>query len=754
MRLHVELTGQVQGVGFRPFVWRQAAALGLTGWVTNDAHGVCLEVQGPAPAVQQLLDRVRVGPPLARVDQVRHRQAQLTGATGFDVRPSPTSSAGTALVAPDLAPCASCLAEMTDPDDRRAGHPFVCCTDCGPRYSIIESLPYDRERTAMAGFAMCPTCRHEYDDPADRRFHAEPTCCPRCGPRLRLLDPSGGQLPGDPVDGAVALLAAGGVVAVKSVGGYHLAVDAGSEAALQRLRTAKRRPDKPFALLVADLAAARMVGRVSEDEAAALSSPARPVVLLHRLPSAPVAPAVAPGSALLGVMLPSAPLHQLLMIAHGRPLVLTSGNAGSEPPATDERDALARLGPLVDGLLVHDRRILTRVDDSVVRVVGGQVVPIRRSRGYVPTPIRLTGDGPVVLAVGGAMKNTVCVTRGAEAFVSEHLGDLDDFATATAYRAAVTRLTELLGVRPAVVAHDLHPGYPSTRYAQSLPGARLVPVQHHHAHIASCLVDNGRPGPVIGVAFDGLGLGTDGTIWGGEVLVADLVSSRRAGHLSPAAQPGGDAATRHPWRMAAAHLHAAYDGAIPSTAVAGRHREWDQVLSVVRQRDHAPHSTSAGRLFDAVAALVGLGDSVTYEGQAAIALEQVADPLESGSYPMPVTGQLPVQLSAAHLVRAVVTDLATGETAGRISRRFHAGLAIGVAEACRQVREREGLTTVALSGGVFQNVLLTELVRVELDALGFEVLTHLQVPCNDGGLSLGQAAVARARWAQERPAQQ
>ena len=734
VRLRVRVQGLVQGVGFRPFVWRSATALGLSGWVGNDASGVVMEVEGTSPAVSEFLEQLRSPPPLARVDDVVSEPLPVLGGAGFEVRASDAAGARRALVAPDAATCTDCLAELHDPRDRRFGYPFLNCTSCGPRYTIVESVPYDRARTTMAPFVMCADCAREYDDPGDRRFHAEPVACPACGPRLTGLD----------VAGAAARLRAGEVVAVKGLGGFHLAADAGSEEAVGALRARKHREDRPFALMVGDVAAAEALCDVEHEELALLTSAARPVVLMRRRDPSTVAPSVAPGSPLLGVMLPYTPLHHLLLEAVGRPLVMTSGNLSDEPIAFRDEDAAERLAGLADATLGHDRVIRTRVDDSVVKVVAGRPVPIRRSRGYVPHPLVLPVSSPVpVLACGAALKSTFCVVRGSEAFVSHHVGDLDDPVTRESYLDGIAHLTALLDVEPQVLAHDLHPDYPSTQYALDRDEVERVGVQHHHAHIASCLADNAFAGPVIGVAFDGLGLGPDGTAWGGEFLVAALSDYERVAHLETVRMPGGDAATRQPWRMAAAHLHVAYDGDPPAgLAVRRRHRgQWDPVLSLVRSGVSAPLTSSAGRLFDAVSALLGVRDEVSYEGQAAVELEHLADPGERGTYAVPVAEGV-AQVSA--LVRAVTEDLLGGVAPARIATRFHHALADLVTAVCTQLREERGLSTVALSGGVFQNSLLLAGCLDRLQDQGFDVLTHRDVPCNDGGISLGQAAVAAA----------
>jgi hydrogenase maturation protein HypF len=745
VRTRAYVSGLVQGVGFRPFVWREATNRGLSGWVGNDAVGVVLEAEGDREAVAALLEALRLPPPLARVDEVRSVALPPIGDSGFQVRASDTDGARRALVSPDTATCRDCLSELRDPADRRFGYPFINCTNCGPRYTIVLSVPYDRSRTTMATFPMCADCQAEYDDPANRRFHAEPVCCPACGPRLRLLDRDGREVAADPVAGAVSMLRRGNVVAVKGLGGYHLAVDARQEEAVAVLRGRKHREDRPFAVMVVDVDAARELCAIGPEELSLLTSTARPIVLLTRRGAADVAPSVAPGSPSLGLMLPYTPLHTLLLEAFAGPLVLTSGNTSDEPIAFEDDDAAQRLNGIADAFLVHDRAIRTRVDDSVYKVVRGRALPVRRSRGYVPHALDLPHACPQpVLACGSALKNTFCVTRGPHAFVSHHVGDLDDYATMRSYLDGITHLTSLLDVSPTVVAHDLHPDYPSTRYAVELPDVELVAVQHHHAHIASCLADNRVTGPVIGVAFDGIGLGSDGSVWGGEFLVADLAGFTRVASLDEVAMPGGDMAARQPWRMALTHLDAAYEGAPPPglAVVARQGHQWDQVRSVARSGVNSPLTSSAGRLFDAVSALLGVRDVVTYEGQAAIELEQVADPDETGTYAVEVSRETLARVQVAHLVRAVTEDLLAGTPVPVIAARFHTALADVVVDVCHRVRDLHGLSTVALSGGCFQNALLLCRCLDRLESAGFTVLTHRQVPPNDGGISLGQAAVA------------
>jgi hydrogenase maturation protein HypF len=749
IRTSVRVEGVVQGVGFRPFVYSLATRLGLAGWVGNDVDGVFAEVEGSADSVRKFLVLVeREAPPLARVERVTAQAMAPNGAGGFSIAPSDPSGRRRALVAADSATCADCLTELADLGDRRFGYPFINCTNCGPRFTIVRDVPYDRPLTTMAGFAMCADCAAEYHDPADRRFHAQPVCCPACGPRLRLLDAAGDTLAGDALAGAVSALREGRVLAVKGLGGYHLAVDAASEDAAATLRARKHREDKPFALMAADLAAARELCEMDEVAAGLLASARRPVVLLPRRPGAPVADAVAPGNRQLGIMLPYTPLHHLLLRDFARPIVLTSGNVSDEPIAYLDADALHRLGGIADAFLTHDRPIHIRTDDSVVRPLRGREMVLRRSRGYAPEPLTLRGRFPrPVLACGAELKSTFCLGTGNRAILSHHIGDLENYETLRSFTEGIEHFKRLFDVTPEVVAHDLHPEYLSTKYALELDDVELVGVQHHHAHIASCLADNEEEGPVIGVAFDGTGFGSDGTLWGGEFLLADLAQSERAGHLAGVPMPGGAAAIRQPWRMAAAYLDAAYPNGLPDAlAVAARNpRAWPDVLVMARRGVNAPVTSSAGRLFDAVAALLGVRDAINYEGQAAVELEQLADPAEQGAYPAAITGGNPLRVAGADLVRAAAEDLLTGVPPRVIAARLHNGVAAMISRACLLLRERSGLGTVALSGGVFQNLLLLNGVVQLLEHDGFRVLVHARVPPNDGGISLGQAAVAAAR---------
>jgi hydrogenase maturation protein HypF len=741
VRTAVRVEGVVQGVGFRPFVHALATGLGLTGLVGNDLDGVFAEVEGPAAAVSEFLRRLeRDAPPLARIERVTATALPPRRSAGFVIAVSDAGSGlRRTLVSADTATCADCLRELGDPADRRYQYPFINCTSCGPRFTIVRDVPYDRPLTTMAPFAMCERCAAEYHDPADRRFHAQPTCCPACGPRLTLDDAT------DPLQAAAELLRHGRVLAVKGLGGYHLAADTACEPAVAALRQRKHREDKPFAVMAADLAAAAGLAEVDAPAADLLTGPARPIVLLPRRPGAAVAPATAPGNRQLGIMLPYTPLHHLLLAAVGRPIVLTSGNVSDEPIAYGDDEARDTLKDIADAFLTHDRAIHVRTDDSVARTFRGRPMLLRRSRGYVPEPITTTTGFPrPVLACGAELKNTFCLARGRHAFVSHHIGDLENAETLRSFTEGIEHFRRLFDIDPQVVAYDLHPEYLSTKYALELDGVELQGVQHHHAHIASCLADNGHgveDGPVIGVAFDGTGYGPDGTIWGGEFLAAGLASFERGGHLAPAPMPGGAAAVRQPWRMAAAY--------VADPEVARRHPDqWPAVVAMAAKGVNSPLTSSAGRLFDAAAALLGVRDSINYEGQAAIELEQLAEPLspgEAGVYPARVEAGDPFRIRGSDLLHAVIEDRTNRVPAPVIAARFHHGVAALIEAGCLLMRERRGLGTVALSGGVFQNLLLLHATVGRLEARGFRVLLHGRVPCNDGGISLGQAVIAASR---------
>ncbi len=759
-RRQYRVTGTVQGVGFRPFVYRLATELALSGSVANDSLGVIVDLEGPA----DLLDRFQVRlvdelPPLAAVETLQVTELVVSGLTGFHIDDSRAEGAPAVAVSVDVATCADCERELLDPADRRYGYPFVNCTNCGPRYTIIRSIPYDRQSTTMAGFVMCADCRAEYTDPSDRRFHAEPIACPVCGPQLSLLTPDGGLLAkaDDALDQAVALLAEGRILAIKGLGGYHLAVDATNADAVAELRRRKARDDKPFAVMVADIDAARAVAVVTPEAEGALSSPRRPIVLLVRDDAkgdvgSRLAPGIAPRLPELGLMLPYTPLHTLLLHRFGKALVMTSGNLSDEPIAHDDSDALARLGPMVDAMLTHDRGIHIRCDDSVVRArpAGKPSQMLRRSRGYAPEPLRLTRPAlSQVLAVGAELKNTVTVAKGPNLIAGHHIGDLEHLAAYRSFLQAVDHLCHLTGVTPEVVAHDLHPEYLSSKFAADLD-LPAVGVQHHHAHIASCLAEHRREDRVLGVAFDGTGFGTDGVIWGGEFLVADLDAYERVGHLAAVALPGGVRAIKEPWRMAMAWARSALGREEAERYGRSADERWPSILAII-EREDSLRTTSAGRLFDGVAALLGIRPTVTYEAQAAIELEAAAagQPLEAEAEGWDLTvgpgADGLVVVDPSPLIAKVVSERDRGTTVPTIAAAFHVGLGNAVADVAADLASSAGVGVVALSGGVFQNARLTEIVERRLTETGLEVLVHSRVPPNDGGVSIGQAAIAARR---------
>ena len=764
VRLRVEVRGLVQGVGFRPFVHALAHRLGLTGFVANTADGVVAEVEGRAAAVEQFSVRVRSDAPvLAHVEHVRCAPVDPVGGSDFEIRDSLTGP-GRTFVSPDVATCDDCLADLTDPANRRHRHPFVSCTNCGPRYTIVTGLPYDRPTTTMAGFPLCRPCAAEYADPSDRRFHAQPICCPDCGPRLRLLGP-GEPLQGDAdvIAAARDVLAGGAVLAVKGLGGYHLACDAESPSAVSMLRKRKRRGDKPFAVMVATPEVAARVARLDEAERRVLAGHQRPIVLLRRHPTydgrrLPLAGDVAPGNPDVGVMLPYTAVHHLLLGLPGdspapRVLVMTSGNVAGEPIVTDDADALGRLADLADAWLTHDRPIHVPCDDSVVRVVDGHPVPVRRSRGYAPMPIHLPFVTEPVLAVGGDLKNTFALASGRRAWLSGHVGDMDDYRTQRAFEAAEQHLEELTGIEPRALVGDRHPGYRSHRWASARAAGRpLSLVQHHHAHVASTLADRGHDGsrPVLGVAFDGTGYGDDGAVWGGEFLLADYRTCTRLAHLAYVPLPGGDAAVANPCRMALSHLRAsgtAWSPDLPSVAACSRD-ELDLLDGMLARGSGCVPTSSMGRLFDAVASLVGVCHRAGYEAQAAIELEglargAVADG-ERYAFPAPEDDG---SVACAPVVAAVAADVRRGVDAALVSARFHRAVVALVTEIARLARDRHGIDEVTLSGGVFVNAVLTSWCRRNLLADGFRVLTHRSVPPTDAGLALGQLAVHTHRSA-------
>jgi hydrogenase maturation protein HypF len=750
-RARVRIDGTVQGVGFRPFAFRLAQGLQLGGCVYNDARGVVVEAEGVADAVQQFVRRLSTdAPSLAALDRVEVEWLAPQGTGEFRILESAAGQAPNAPVTPDAATCAGCLEELFDPADRRFRYPFINCTDCGPRFTIVRGVPYDRPLTTMAGFTMCWACRAEYENPLDRRFHAQPNACPDCGPHVTLLDrwgPAISEREAALVDVARALRI-GSIVAVKGLGGFHLTCLAADEDAVAALRSRKRREEKPFALLAGDLAIARTLVELSPQEAALLEGRERPIVVARRRPGARVADAVAPRSRDLGVMLPYSPLHHLLARDVGQALVLTSGNVSDEPIAYRDEDALERLAGIADLFLVHNRAIETRTDDSVVRATRRRATPlmIRRSRGYVPShtalPVPATRS---ILACGAELKNTFCLAKGPRAWVSHHIGDLENYETLRSFSDGIEHYRRLFGVEPEVVVHDLHPEYLSTKYALERDELEPIGVQHHHAHLAACLAEHGERGPAVAAIYDGTGYGTDGTIWGGELMFGGLEAFERAGNLLAVRLPGGERAIREPWRMACAWLVAAdVDGRVDGVD----NRRWDAVEQIVRAGVASPMTTSMGRLFDAVAALCGVRLEVNHEGQAAVELEALCDPEERNFYSLPLTREGGnFVLDARPTVREVFGDLERGVDRALIAARFHNAVAAATACACMALAGEREVGTVVLGGGSFQNRVLLEAVAATLQRAGLRVLVPERLPPNDGGISYGQAAVAAARLA-------
>jgi hydrogenase maturation protein HypF len=733
-RRQIRIRGIVQGVGFRPFVYHLAERFRLAGYVLNTSAGVVIEAEGGPDVLSQFTECLRQeAPPLARIEEMLAVAMAPVGESGFAIRESQARDGEFALISADVATCPDCYRDFTDPANRRYGYAFTNCTNCGPRYTIIRDIPYDRPNTTMAGFRMCAACQAEYDDPHDRRFHAQPNACPECGPRLSA-----------PIAEARQRLSEGAIVALRGLGGFHLACDPRNDAAVQRLRERKRRSDKPFALMARDLAAVEGVCHVSADDRRALESPRRPIVILPRRVEAYLSPAVAPGNHTLGVMLPYTPLHHLLFA--GAPydvLVMTSGNRSEEPIVTSNEEALQRLRPLADWFLLHDRDIYMRADDSVVRTFEGRERTLRRSRGFVPQTIDLGADAAEVLACGGELKNAFCLSKGRYAILSQHIGDMENYETLVFFEETLANLKKLFRVEPRVVAHDLHPGYLSTQYAQRVPDLPKIGVQHHHAHVASCMAENGLTGKVIGVALDGTGYGTDGQIWGGEFLVADYAGFDRRGHFRYVPLAGGDAAVRQPWRPALAYLADTFGAAaeFPELPlwrdVPASH--FKAVRSMLAHRVNTIDTSSCGRLFDAVASLIGLRQQINFEGQAAIELETIAAEGVPDAYPFACDGDI---LDFRPAIERIVAEVRGDTAPPLIAARFHNTVAAAVVLFCSRLRAAEKLNRVCLSGGTFQNIRLLAATLAGLRGLGFEVYIHAQAPPNDGGIALGQAMIA------------
>jgi len=764
-RRAVLVRGVVQGVGFRPFVYRLALETHLAGSIGNNTNGVTIEIEGAVEGIDEFLKRLRTdAPPMARIDSVAVRDLEPTGESEFRIVTSRVLGSVSTGIPADAATCVDCLRELLDPRDRRYRYPFLNCTNCGPRFTITRRIPYDRPQTSMAAFPMCAACQAEYDDPLNRRFHAQPNACWDCGPKVWLVDPEGKDLPADdPVAACIDRLMAGQIIAIKGIGGFHLAVDATNEFAVMRLRERKHRYGKPLAVMVRDIDAAREICVLSPEEEALLQTAPRPIVLACARDRKAIAPAVAPGIPWLGVFLPYAPLQHLLFAdPRVQALVMTSANLSEEPIAIDNDEARTRLKDIADAVLLHNREILQRCDDSVAAVVDGAPQLVRRARGFVPLavelPLRLELDAPPLLAVGGHLKSVFALARGRYAYQSQHLGDLENLSGLEFFKESLDHLMRTFEITPQTVVHDLHPGYLSTAWAKEWAqerGLPLIGVQHHHAHIAGCMAEHALDGPVIGLALDGTGYGTDGRIWGGEVLVARLDGFERFAHLEYVPMPGGDAAVREPWRMALAHLRAAgFD--VTSADILDRlgatEREARLLARMMERGINAPLTSSLGRLFDAVAAVVLNRRVVDYEAQAAIELEGMAvdEPDHGDGYPIAIEGENwekrePLRMNVAPLWAELLRDLRGGVIKARMAARFHAGVANGFTRVAAVARAATGISTVALSGGVMHNRRLARMLRMKLEAEGFHVYQHCRVSPGDGGLSYGQAAAAAAK---------
>ena len=750
------VNGVVQGVGFRPFVYRLAQQEGLAGSIGNDTGGVTIEIEGPAENVEAFRRRLRSeAPTLSRIDSVTVRTASPRGEKTFRIIESAAQGQVSTGIPADAATCSDCLRELLDPSDRRYRYPFLNCTNCGPRFTITRRIPYDRPQTSMAKFKMCGACQAEYDDPANRRFQAQPNACSVCGPRVWLVGADGSEIVSpDPVKTCIDRLLAGDIMAIKGIGGFHLSVDATNESAVMRLRERKHRYGKPLAVMVRDLETARGVCHLTEAEEALLTTPARPIVLATKRDGSGIAPSVAPGIPWLGVFLPYAPLQHLLFAdSRVHALVMTSANLSEEPIAIDNDEALTRLGKIADAFLMHDREILQRTDDSVVALVDGAPQLIRRARGFVPLSIPLPFDSPSLLAVGGHLKNVFALARGRFAYQSQHLGDLENLTGLNFFRESLAHLMHTFEIEPVAVAHDLHPGYLSTSWAKEWASERGLPViavQHHHAHIAACMAEHSLAGPVIGLSLDGTGYGTDGKIWGGEVLVAQLDKFDRFAHLEYVPMPGGDAAVREPWRMAFAALtNAGIEPELAAELTGTNAQQARVVKQMIERKINTPLTSSLGRLFDAVAALVLNRREVDYDAQAAIELEGISaredDRLDRRDYMPELVSAEVVVLKTASMWQAIVDDLRHGVPKQRIAARFHSGVAAGFVSAAVQARTNTGIKQVVMSGGCLHNRRLARLLRTGLEVEGLQVFQHLQVSPGDGGLSYGQAVVAAAQ---------
>jgi hydrogenase maturation protein HypF len=755
VRAKILVAGIVQGVGFRPFIYQLAHSLHLNGYVANTSKGVDIEVEGSRSHIEDFISKIRSQkPPLAQITDINVSYLPLNSYKSFSIKKSAKGELRTALISPDVSICKDCLKELFDPDDRRYKYPFINCTNCGPRYTIINNIPYDRKYTSMAGFKMCARCQAEYEDPLNRRFHAQPNACWDCGPRVNLLDASGNAVScDDAIKKTINLLHQGLIIAIKGLGGFHLAVDATNSAAVERLRQRKLREEKPLAIMSHDLEAIARYAIFDADESELLNSYRRPIVLLKKRIPNKIAPEVAPGNNYFGVMLPYAPLHYLIFQGDFLALVMTSGNLSEEPIAIENHEALQRLKDIADYFLVHNRDIYLRSDDSVARIMNKRPFLLRRSRGYTPQPIILNKAMKQILACGAEDKNTICLTKGKNAFISQHIGDMENLETYTFFGMTIEHLKKLMEIEPEIIAHDLHPDYLSTQYALKQKGYRLEGIQHHHAHIASCMAENKIENKVIGLALDGTGYGLDGHIWGGEVLIADYMNAERIAHFQYTPMPGGAAAVKEPWRMAASYLLKSFGSDAFSLDIEFIRRIGEEKLNIMNQiitkGINSPLASSCGRLFDGIASLIGIRDINTYSGQAAMELEMAIENERSlqayDTEKVEENGMMIIQIES--LMHQIVNDIKKKTSPGTISLKFHNALVEVFTRLCLEIKEQSGLNAVAFGGGVFQNRFLSLRLQKSLESKGFTVYTHSLVPTNDGGISLGQVLIADRRCA-------
>ncbi|NWG02854.1 MAG: carbamoyltransferase HypF [Syntrophaceae bacterium] len=753
-RAEIDITGIVQGVGFRPFIYNLAKTHSIRGWVLNNEKGVLIDAESEDGNLGCFIQDIPIlAPALARIESLQVVPLEPIGHTSFEIRKSEEASDKFVLISPDAATCDQCLSELFSPENFRYHYPFINCTLCGPRFTIIKDIPYDRYKTTMAPFAMCQICQREYEDPANRRFHAQPNACPSCGPSLQLKDREGKEIQGDPIEKTLYLLKKGFIVAIKGLGGFHLACDAENNEAVSSLRSRKFREDKPFAVMCRDIVEVEQHCEVSDEEKKLLLGVERPIVILKRRKVSTIAHAIAPYQDTLGVMLPYSPLHHLLLKGPLKTLVMTSGNISDEPIAYKNEEALKRLSNIADYFLFHNREIHMRGDDSVTRIFEAKPYILRRSRGYIPFPIKLSFPLEMILACGGELKNTFCLTRGQYAFLSHHIGDLENLETVASFEKGIEHFKRLFYIEPKAVAYDLHPDYLSTKYALSIQHIPKIGVQHHHAHIVSAMVENGIGGNVIGVALDGTGFGLDGTIWGGEFIKADLRDFDRLAHLKKIPLPGGSMAIKEPWRMAMVYLSDAFGNKANRLRIDLTRRidfeKWGILRKAIEKKINTPWTSSMGRLFDAISSLLSIRDEVHYEGQAAIELEMIANHEVKENYPFHIQkDERPMVIHLTEMIRGIVHDLMEGMSSSIISGKFHRTIACLIIETCETIRSNERLNRVVLSGGVFQNIFLLSLVTEGLRRSGFEVYTHHLVPPNDGGISLGQAVIGHTRLMQ------